>query len=191
MVNSFTYATYSPVVDRGSSGVVPPIPQNIGIEAIEGTASTNDKLCTDDLDITHAECKTYAQQMGYTFEYTDDIEHPKGCSWISYSNTIFWRELDFQFVAGGHCGTGWINPDTDSYTVNSLKDYSECYYKCVDQGYSHITVFTSGASQGECRCVQSPCANMIESSVTETMAAIPLNQQPNIPTTCNIGCILS
>ena len=122
------------------------------------------------LRIDLPECKLYAQDNGYSFEYTTD--GPFGCSKVD--NTIYWKDADIIKMADGYCLDDWAYPETgiqagSDFVVENLVDIRNCHDLCLTHDYKYIAIKGDFSVTQSCICVNAPCDNMASGSFTYRM----------------------
>lgn len=113
------------------------------------------------LRIDLPECKLYAQENGYSFEYTNN--GPFGCSKVD--NTIYWKDGDVIKMVDGYCLDDWAYPETgiqsgSDFVVENLVDIRNCHDLCLTHDYKLIAIIGDFSVTRTCICVNAPCDNM-------------------------------
>ena len=130
----------------------------VNVTNVERGVYPNDEI---GLRIDLPECKLYAQDNGYSFEYTRN--GPFGCSKVD--NTIYWKDADIIKMADGYCRDDWAYPETgiqsgSDFVVENLVDIRNCHDLCLTHDYKLIAILGDFSVTQSCICVNAPCDNM-------------------------------
>jgi len=126
---------------------------------IRGNYSNNEIAGRIDLN----ECKMYAQDNGYSFQYTRN--GPFGCSKVG--NSVYWTDADVIQIADGYCLDDWAYPETgiqagSAFVINDLLDIRNCHDLCLTHDYKLIAIKGDFSVTQTCICVKAPCDNMYQ-----------------------------
>ena len=132
--------------------------KRVNVTNVERGVYPNDEM---GLRIDLPECKLYAQDNGYSFEYTKN--GPFGCSKVD--NTIYWKDADIIKMADGYCLDDWAYPETgiqagSDFVVENLVDIRNCHDLCLTHDYKYIAILGDFTVTQTCICVNAPCDEM-------------------------------